>query len=207
VVLDFFWDADQHEILLCVTALYRQTVRIFYRSSAAIRHWMDNNSEKLYEIGMKFEKLDKSDKIILRMLQDKGQTPIAELAEKAGLSPSACHRRVGILESEGFIESYAAQLNRKKLGLVNEFFVEVSLTAQSEQTLEKFEAAVQRVPEILECHLMSGQFDYLLRVIARDAEDYELIHRQKLTRLPGVQRIQSSLALREVKAWSGLPIV
>jgi Lrp/AsnC family transcriptional regulator, leucine-responsive regulatory protein len=156
---------------------------------------------------MKFEKLDKSDKIILRMLQDKGQTPIAELAEKAGLSPSACHRRVTILESEGFIESYAALLNRKKLGLVNEFFVEVSLNAQSEQSLEKFEAAVQRVPEILECHLMSGQFDYLLRVIARDAEDYEMIHRQKLTRLPGVQRIQSSLALREVKAWSGLPIV
>ncbi len=156
---------------------------------------------------MKFEELDKSDKIILKILQDKGQTPIAELAEKAGLSPSACHRRVAILEKHGMIEGYAAQLNRRKLGFVNEFFVEVSLIAQSEQTLEKFEAAVQRVPEILECHLMSGQFDYLLRVIARDAEDYEMIHRQKLTRLPGVQRIQSSLALREVKPWSGLPIV
>jgi Lrp/AsnC family transcriptional regulator, leucine-responsive regulatory protein len=155
---------------------------------------------------MKSEDVDKQDKIILRELQSNGQRPIAELAEKAGLSPSACHRRVKLLEERGLIASYKAQLNRRKLGFVNEFFVEVSLNAQNEQTFEKFEAAVQRVPEILECHLMSGQFDYLLRVIARDAEDYELIHRQKLARLPSVQRIQSSLALREVKPWAGYPI-
>jgi DNA-binding Lrp family transcriptional regulator len=155
---------------------------------------------------MKSEKLDKIDKIILKELQDRAQTPIAILAEKAGLSPSTCHRRVKLLEERGVITSYVANLDRKQLGLVNEFFVEVSLTAQTEEAFEKFEKAVQRVPEILECHLMSGQFDYLLRVVAIDAEDYERIHRGKLSRLPGIQRIQSSLALRTVKAWAGYPL-
>lgn len=155
---------------------------------------------------MKSDDLDKIDKILLRALQVNAQLGVAELGEKAGLSPSTCHRRIKLLEERGLILSYAANLDRKQLGLANEFFVEVSLTAQTEQAFEKFETAVQRVPEILECHLMSGQFDYLLRVVARDAEDYERIHRGKLSRLPGIQRIQSSLALRTVKAWSGYPV-
>ncbi len=155
---------------------------------------------------MKFEKLDKVDKILLRELQGDAQAGIAELGAKAGLSPSTAHRRVKILEERGLITGYTANLDRKQLGLANEFFVEVSLTGQTEDTMEKFERAVQRVPEILECHLMSGQFDYLLRVVARDAEDYERIHRGKLSRLPGLQRIQSSLALRTVKGWSGYPV-
>lgn len=149
---------------------------------------------------------DKIDKIILQMLQRTTQQPIAELAAKAGLSPSACHRRVKLLEEAGVIVSYTANLNRSALGLLNEFFVEVSLSAQTEEAFEKFEKAVQRVPEILECHLMSGQFDYLLRVVAVDASDYERIHRSRISRLPGVQRIQSALALRTVKAWAGYPV-
>ncbi len=156
---------------------------------------------------MKFEELDKQDKIILSLLQAKGNLPLADLAEKAGLSASSCHRRIKLLEEQGVITGYSATLNRKAIGLANEFFVEVSLNAQSEDVLEKFERAVARVPEILECHLMSGQFDYLLRVIARDAEDYERIHRTRLGRLPGVQRIQSSLALRTVKDWAGYPVL
>jgi Lrp/AsnC family transcriptional regulator, leucine-responsive regulatory protein len=156
---------------------------------------------------MNFEELDKQDKIILSLLQQAGTLPLADLAAKAGLSASSCHRRIKLLEEQGVIEGYAANLNRKALGLANEFFVEVSLSGQSEQILEKFEKAVARVPEILECHLMSGQFDYLLRVIAKDAEDYERIHRTRLGRLPGVQRIQSSLALRTVKDWSGYPLL
>jgi Lrp/AsnC family transcriptional regulator, leucine-responsive regulatory protein len=155
---------------------------------------------------MKSEELDKVDRILLRELQIHAQAGIAVLAEKAGLSPSTAHRRIKLLEERGFIKGYAATLDRKHLGLANEFFVEVSLTGQTEDAMEKFEKAVQRVPEILECHLMSGQFDYLLRVVAKDAEDYERIHRSKLARLPGLQRIQSSLALREVKSWSGFPI-
>jgi Lrp/AsnC family transcriptional regulator, leucine-responsive regulatory protein len=156
---------------------------------------------------MKFEELDKQDKIILSLLQQSGNMALADVAAKAGLSASSCHRRIKLLEEQGVIQGYAANLNRKSLGLANEFFVEVSLNAQSEDVLEKFEKAVARVPEILECHLMSGQFDYLLRVVAKDAEDYERIHRTRLARLPGLQRIQSSLALRTVKDWSGYPLL
>jgi Lrp/AsnC family transcriptional regulator, leucine-responsive regulatory protein len=156
---------------------------------------------------MNSEKLDKTDKIILLHLQRQGTMALAELAEKAGLSASSCHRRVKLLEQRGTIMGYSAALDRKALGFTNEFFVEVSLAAQTEEAFEKFEKQVQRVPEILECHLMSGQFDYLLRVIAKDAEDYERIHRTKLARLPGIQRIQSSLALRTVKDWGGYPIL
>ena len=155
---------------------------------------------------MKFEKLDKRDRIILMELQRNSTVPIAELAAKVGMSPSACHRRVKLLEQAQVIKNYAANLDGRLLGLANEFFVEVSLTAQNEEAFEKFEKAVQRVPEILECHLMSGQFDYLLRVIASDTNDYERIHRTRLAKLPGLQRLQSSLALRSVKAWSGYPI-
>jgi Lrp/AsnC family transcriptional regulator, leucine-responsive regulatory protein len=156
---------------------------------------------------MKFEEFDITDKIILSHLQKQGNMPLADLAEKAGLSASSCHRRVKLLEQRGVITGYTAALDRKALGLANEFFVEVSLGVQTEEAFEKFEKAVQRVPEILECHLMSGQFDYLLRVIAKDAEDYERIHRTKLSRLPGLQRIQSSLALRTVKDWGGYPVL
>ncbi len=155
---------------------------------------------------MKIEKLDKIDKTILIELQRKATMPIAELADKAGLSASSCHRRVKLLEQAGVITGYAATLDGKALGLNNEFFVEVTLGSQTEEAFEKFEKAVQRMPEILECHLMSGQFDYLLRVAAADAADYERIHRTKLSRLPGLQRLQSSLALRAIKSWSGYPI-
>lgn len=155
---------------------------------------------------MKIDELDKTDKIILAELQKNAQRSVADLAQAASLSASACHRRVKLLEEAGVIQSYTANLDRTALGFANEFFVEVSLSAQTEEAFEKFEKAVQRVPEILECHLMSGQFDYLLRVVATDATDYERIHRSRISRLPGVQRIQSALALRTVKGWSGYPV-
>ncbi len=153
-----------------------------------------------------FEVIDRIDRILLKELQANSQLGVAELGDKAGLSSSTCHRRIKLLEERGVIIGYTASLDRKHLGLANEFFVEVSLTGQTEDKMEKFECAVERVPEILECHLMSGQFDYLLRVVAKDAEDYERIHRGKISRLPGIQRIQSSLALRTVKAWAGYPV-
>ena len=155
---------------------------------------------------MKSPDMDRLDKIILRELQSNAQRPIADLAAKAGLSLSSCHRRVKLLEEAGVITGYTASLNRQALGLDNIFFVEVSLSAQTEEAFQKFETAVQRVPEILECHLMSGQFDYLLRVAATDASDYERIHRSRISRLPNVQRIQSLLALRTIKGWAGYPI-
>ena len=155
---------------------------------------------------MKTRELDKTDKIILIELQKNAQRAITDLAASANLSASSCHRRVKLLEEAGVITGYYAELDRTKLGLGNEFFVEVSLSAQTEEAFEKFEKAVQRVPEIMECHLMSGQFDYLLHVVAIDAADYERIHRSRISRLPGVQRIQSSLALRTIKSWAGYPI-
>jgi Lrp/AsnC family transcriptional regulator, leucine-responsive regulatory protein len=155
---------------------------------------------------MKTRKLDKTDKIILNELQKDSQRSVTVLAARAGLSPSSCHRRVKLLEEAGVITGYAAMLDRTMLGLANEFFVEISLSAQTEEAFEKFEKAILRVPEIVECHLMSGQFDYLLRIVAMDAADYERIHRSRISRLPGVQRIQSSLALRIMKPWAGYPI-
>jgi DNA-binding Lrp family transcriptional regulator len=155
---------------------------------------------------MKSSSLDAIDRRILTELQRDCRQPIAELAEKAGLSPSACHRRVKLMEEAGVIEGYAARLSRAALSLTIEFFVEISLQTQSEDALERFEKAVALVPEILECHLMGGQFDYLLRVAAVDAQDYERIHRTRIARLPGLARIQSSLALRTVKNWRGYPV-
>ncbi len=155
---------------------------------------------------MKYANYDRTDKILLNALQKNSTLAVSDLADLAGLSASSCHRRIKLLEDNGLITGYSATLDRKALGLANEFFVEVSLQAQTEQAFEKFENAVQRVPEILECHLMSGQFDYLLRVIAKDAEDYERVHRTKLARLPGLHRLQSSLALRTVKDWGGYPV-
>ena len=157
-------------------------------------------------IRMKTRQLDKTNKIILNELQKDAQRSITDLAGRASLSASSCHRRVKLLEEAGVITGYTATLDRTTLGLANEFFVEVSLSAQTEEAFEKFEKAIQRVPEIMECHLMSGQFDYLLHVVAIDAADYERIHRSRISRLPGVQRIQSSLALRTVKPWAGYPI-
>ena len=132
---------------------------------------------------MKTREIDKTDKIILVELQKNAQQSINDLAAKSGLSASSCHRRVKLLEEAGIVTRYTATLDRAALGFSNEFFVEVSLTAQTEEAFEKFEKAIQRVPEILECHLMSGQFDYLLRVVAIDAADYERIHRSRISRL------------------------
>ena len=155
---------------------------------------------------MKSENIDDIDRRILAGLQRDSRQPIAELAKAAGLSPSACHRRIKLLEERHVIASYGVALDRAALGYSIELFVELSLLNQTEEALTRFEQAVLRVPEILECHLMSGEADYLLRIVARDAQDYERIHRTRIARLPGVARIVSSLALRTVKSWSRYPV-
>ena len=125
---------------------------------------------------------------------------------RASPSPSCESRRIKLLEERQVIASYGVTLDRVALGYSIELFVELSLLNQTEEALTRFEQAVLRVPEILECHLMSGEADYLLRIVARDAQDYERIHRTRIARLPGVARIVSSLALRTVKSWSGYPV-
>lgn len=150
--------------------------------------------------------LDETDRRILKALQRKGRISNAELSEEVHLSPSACHRRVQRLETEGYIRDYVALLDANRLGLPTTVFVEIKLTAQADEVLDAFEKAVSRVPDVLECHLMAGTADYILKVVAEDTGDFARIHRQYLTRLPGVAQMQSSFALRTVFKTTALPV-
>lgn len=150
--------------------------------------------------------LDDTDRRILRVLQKSGRMSNSDLAEKVNLSASACHRRVQRLESEGFIRDYVALLNARKMGFPSTIFVEITLQAQADEVLEEFEAAIARVPEVLECHLMAGSADYILKVIAENTDDFARIHRQYLTRLPGVAQMQSSFALKTVFKTTAMPV-
>lgn len=150
--------------------------------------------------------LDVIDRKLLRALQTDSRKSVQELGDIAGLSASACHRRLKALEERGLIDGYRAVLNASKLGFSMMFFIEVSLSSQSEPALDAFESAVRDVPEILECHLMAGQSDYILRVVCRDHEDFERLHRRLIARLPGVARVHSNMSIRTVKIRSGLPV-
>lgn len=150
--------------------------------------------------------LDDTDRRLLNALQRQGRLSNAELSDAVNLSPSACHRRVQRLEKEGYIAGYVALLNPRKVNRKTTVFVEITLSAQADEVLDAFEQAVKRVPEVLECHLMAGQADYLLKVVAKDAEDFAQIHRRSLASLPGVQGMQSSFALRTVRQTTALPV-
>lgn len=150
--------------------------------------------------------LDPTDRRILQVLQREGRLTNADLAERIALSPSACHRRVQRLETEGIIAGYVALLDARRIGKPTTVFVEIKLSSQSDETLEAFERAVARIPDVLECHLMTGAFDYLLKVVAEDTEDFARIHRQFLSRLPGVRQMQSSFALRTVVRTTALSV-
>lgn len=150
--------------------------------------------------------LDATDIRILSALQREGRLTNADLAERINLSPSACHRRVRRLEGEGVIRDYVARLNPRAVGRGATVFVEVTLTSQSDEILDAFERAIALVPDVLECHLMAGTADYLVKVAARDSDDYARIHRQHLTRLPGVAQMHSSFSLRTVFGATALPL-
>ncbi len=150
--------------------------------------------------------LDETDRRILRVLQGRGRLSNAELSEQVNLSASACHRRVQRLEDAGVISGYVALLDARKMGLATTVYVEITLNAQANEVLDAFEKAVARVPDVLECHLMAGTADYILKVVAEDAEDFARIHRQYLTRLPGVAQMKSSFALRTVCNSTALPL-
>ena len=150
--------------------------------------------------------LDTTDRKILAALQGAGRMSNADLSEKVNLSPSACHRRVQRLESEGYIRDYVALLDARKLGVPTTVFVEITLQGQADEVLDAFEKAVTRIPNVLECHLMAGTADYILKVVAENTEDFARIHRQHLSRLPGVAQMQSSFALRTVFRTTALPI-
>ncbi|TMV62116.1 Lrp/AsnC family transcriptional regulator [Thioclava sp. BHET1] len=150
--------------------------------------------------------IDATDRRILSALQRAGRMTNAELSEKVNLSPSACHRRVQRLETAGLIRDYVALLDERKMGRPTTVFVEITLSGQADEVLEAFERQVARIPDVLECHLMAGTADYLLKVVAQDTEDFARIHRQHLARLPGVAQMHSSFALRTVFRTTAIPV-
>ncbi len=150
--------------------------------------------------------MDRADAALLEALQADSSRSIGDVAVAVGLSPSACHRRMRGLEERGVIAGYAARLDPRRLGLMVEVFVEITLTSQSREAMERFERAVADYDDILECHLMSGQADYLLRIAAVDLAHYDRIHRDCLARLPGVSAMHSSFAIRRIKRMAGYPV-
>ena len=153
---------------------------------------------------MLYGELDTIDHSILNKLQKNGRLSNVQLATEVGLSESACLRRVKNLEESGIIDSYVMLINQRAIGKPGNVFVRVSLDGQQREKLTAFEAEVSKVSEVMECYLMSGDFDYLLRVITRDNDDYVRVH-NKLTSLPGVMRVQSSFALRTVLGKTEMP--
>jgi len=150
--------------------------------------------------------LDATDARILTVLQRKGRISNADLSEEVHLSASACHRRVQRLEDAGIIRDYVALLDPRKLGRPTVVFVEITLSGQADEVLDAFEREVRLIPDVLECHLMAGTADYLLKVVAQDTEDFARIHRRYLARLPGVAQMHSSFALRTVRQTTALPV-
>mgnify|MGYP002621244183 CR=1 FL=1 len=150
--------------------------------------------------------LDATDKRILTILQRKGRISNSDLAEEVSLSPSACHRRVQRLEEDGFVRDYVALLDPRKVDRPTTVFVEITLSGQTEDVLNKFESAVALVTSVLECNLMAGSADYLLKVVVKDTDDFARIHRERLATLPGVVQMQSSFALKTVFKTTALPV-
>lgn len=150
--------------------------------------------------------IDRIDRRILHELQLDGKLTNAALAQRVHLSESACLRRVRRLEESGLLRGYVALVDQLMAGYPDNVFVTITLDSQQQADLAAFEAEVRKVPEVMECHLMSGDADYILRVVVKDARDYERIHSRHLTRLPGVDRVHSSFALRTVVKKTELPI-
>src|SRR3972149_4445918 len=147
---------------------------------------------------MKEKDLDALDRAILGALLEDGRQSQVELAERIPLSATAIARRIRALEEKGVIQGYQARISRQALGLGMTVVVHIGLTSQNEDLLEAFEKDVDSAPSAVSCHLLSGEDDYLLTVMARDLADYERIHKEQLARLPGVARLKSSFALRNV---------
>jgi len=142
--------------------------------------------------------LDALDRAIVGALLEDARLSQVELAERIPLSPTAIARRIRALEEKGVIEGYQARVSRQALGLNITVFVQIGLTSQNEDLLRAFEQAVVKAPSVVSCHLMSGEDDYLVTIMARDIADFERIHKEQLSRLPGVSRLKSSFALRDV---------
>ena len=147
--------------------------------------------------------MDRLDYRILSILQKDGQIPMNRLSEKVGLSLSACHRRVKMLESNGTILNYAAIVDRKAVGLEMQVFIEVKLSSHYNRDQEPFEEKIRAMPDVLECHRISGEFDYLMRVAASNPSDYEDFYRNRLSEIPSVAQVKTLLSLSTLKEFKG----
>lgn len=150
--------------------------------------------------------LDRFEKKILRLLQEDGSLSNAAIAEKVGLSASPCWRRIDRLEKEGFIKRRVALVDRKRVGLNAQVFAQVKLNAHGRANLDEFSEAIRAFPEVLECYVLMGPVDFLLRVVAPDIEAYERFFFDRLSQLSGVQEVNSTIALSEIKSTTCLPI-
>lgn len=151
-------------------------------------------------------KIDTIDRKILALLQQDAHMTMEKLSEAVGLSPSPCARRVRNLEASGVIKRYVAVVDQEKAGLPVSVFASIRLERQREDELDRFAKAIARWPEIVECYLMTGQRDYLLRIVVKDLPAYEAFLKRTLTRLDGVASIESSFALSQVKHAQALPV-
>lgn len=149
--------------------------------------------------------IDRTDQVILRELQRDCSRTIGEISDCVGLSKSACHRRIKLLEASGFIEGYAALINPKSIGYQLEFSVGVRLHGQSDAEMRRFEKTILKIPEVVSCRLMTGQTDFQLHVVAQSSQDYEEIH-HRLAKIPEVLNLETSLVLRCIKGPATIPI-
>ena len=150
--------------------------------------------------------LDAIDRKILAILQADSRVTMQDLADRVGLSVSPCHRRVKLLEERGVITRYIAMVDQKSVGLPVSVFISIKLERQKEEDLNRFAKAISKWEEVLECYLMTGNRDYLLRVVTADLPSYEAFIKTKLTRLDGIASIESSFALSQVKYTHALPV-
>ena len=151
-------------------------------------------------------KLDRTDRRILRLLQTQPEINAAAIGEKIGASQATCWRRIQHMKESGLIPPQVVTLNRKKAGFNAMIFAQVKLSSHGRSNLADFSEAIQQFPEVLECYVMMGSIDFLLRIVAEDVEAYETFFFEKLSRLPGVQEINSSIALSEIKKTTALPV-
>ena len=150
--------------------------------------------------------LDDADRRILKVVQEDSRVTLQVIADRVGLSASPCLRRIRNMEAAGIITAYSATVDQKAVGLPVSVFVSIKLERQRAEELDRFGDAIAHWPEVMECYLMTGQFDYLLRVVCADLAEYEAFLREKLTQVEGVRSIESSFALGQVKYSRVLPI-
>jgi Lrp/AsnC family transcriptional regulator len=150
--------------------------------------------------------LDDAERRILRVIQEDAGLPIASIAERVGLSPSPCWRRIDRMEKLGVIRQRVTLLDRRRVGLNAHIFAQVKLNAHGRSHLDEFADAIRAFPEVLECYVLMGSVDFLMRIVAQDIEAYERFFFDKLSRVPGVQEVVSTVALSEIKSTTVLPV-